>query len=238
MSIAFVVTSVANCCRPRSSPPPLALRVTDDRLLLDRLTAGRFVIRLARMGENLSTLGKAPKCLHPLNSTLLRGIEPMTSLGLSPKKGMVDETLDLFNELQLQHQVVATKAKTLHDACDRLLIKKQRLIEFAEALRSKLKYFDELENVLEKYKHVKNEYTACELAPTNTWAWQGREEGNEARREREFINSSTICLQWFLYCSLGENGSNPTMAAAIQPHNGSCNNCCGEKERERNINCK
>ncbi|GMP28662.1 hypothetical protein CsSME_00004120 [Camellia sinensis var. sinensis] len=58
----------------------------------------------------------------------------------------VDETLDLFNELQLQHQVVATKAKTLHDACDRLLIKKQRLIEFAEALRSKLKYFDELEN--------------------------------------------------------------------------------------------
>ncbi|CAL5375655.1 unnamed protein product [Camellia sinensis] len=59
----------------------------------------------------------------------------------------VDETLDLFNELQLQHQAVATKTKTLHDACDRLLIEKQRLIEFAEALRSKLKYFDELENV-------------------------------------------------------------------------------------------
>ncbi|KAA8522688.1 hypothetical protein F0562_009150 [Nyssa sinensis] len=59
----------------------------------------------------------------------------------------VDETLDLFNELQLQHQAVATKTKTLHDACDRLLIEKQRLIEFAEALRSKLNYFDELENV-------------------------------------------------------------------------------------------
>ncbi|THG12269.1 hypothetical protein TEA_003726 [Camellia sinensis var. sinensis] len=59
----------------------------------------------------------------------------------------VDETLDLFNELQLQHQAVATKTRTLHDACDRLLIEKQRLIEFAEALRSKLKYFDELENV-------------------------------------------------------------------------------------------
>lgn len=59
----------------------------------------------------------------------------------------VDETLDLFNELQLQHQTVATKTKTLHDACDRLLIEKQRLIEFAEALRSKLNYFDELENV-------------------------------------------------------------------------------------------
>ncbi|GMP41802.1 hypothetical protein CsSME_00011774 [Camellia sinensis var. sinensis] len=59
----------------------------------------------------------------------------------------VDETLDLFNELQLQHQAMSTKTKTLHDACDRLLIEKQRLIEFAEALRSKLKYFDELENV-------------------------------------------------------------------------------------------
>ncbi|XP_010261688.1 PREDICTED: conserved oligomeric Golgi complex subunit 3 isoform X4 [Nelumbo nucifera] len=59
----------------------------------------------------------------------------------------VDDTLDLFNELQLQHHAVATKTKTLHDACDRLLIEKQRLIEFAEALRSKLNYFDELENV-------------------------------------------------------------------------------------------
>ncbi|CAI9302188.1 unnamed protein product [Lactuca saligna] len=59
----------------------------------------------------------------------------------------VDETLDLFNELQMQHQVVATKTKTLHDACDRMVIEKQRLIEFAESLRNKLNYFDELENV-------------------------------------------------------------------------------------------
>uniref|UniRef100_A0A803M8V6 Conserved oligomeric Golgi complex subunit 3 n=1 Tax=Chenopodium quinoa TaxID=63459 RepID=A0A803M8V6_CHEQI len=58
----------------------------------------------------------------------------------------VDDTLELFNELQYQHQAVATKTKTLHDACDRLLIEKQRLIEFADALRSKLSYFDELEN--------------------------------------------------------------------------------------------
>ncbi|XP_073158276.1 conserved oligomeric Golgi complex subunit 3 [Henckelia pumila] len=59
----------------------------------------------------------------------------------------VDETLELFNELQLQHQAVATKTKTLHDACDRLLMEKQKLIEFAESLRVKLNYFDELENV-------------------------------------------------------------------------------------------
>ncbi|XVF48818.1 hypothetical protein PTKIN_Ptkin03bG0219000 [Pterospermum kingtungense] len=63
----------------------------------------------------------------------------------------VDETLDLFNELQLQHQAVATKTKTLHDACDRLVMEKQKLIEFAEALRSKLKYFDELENITSNF---------------------------------------------------------------------------------------
>lgn len=33
----------------------------------------------------------------------------------------VDDTLGLFNELQLQHQAVATKTRTLHDACDRLV---------------------------------------------------------------------------------------------------------------------
>ncbi|KAG9158811.1 hypothetical protein Leryth_013698 [Lithospermum erythrorhizon] len=59
----------------------------------------------------------------------------------------VDETLELFNELQLQHQAVANKTKTLHDACDRLVMEKQRLIEFAESLHNKLNYFDELENV-------------------------------------------------------------------------------------------
>ncbi|KAJ9168110.1 hypothetical protein P3X46_019672 [Hevea brasiliensis] len=67
----------------------------------------------------------------------------------------VDETLDLFNELQLQHQAVATKTKTLHDACDRLLVEKQRLIEFAEALRSKLHYFDELENIARNFYSAK-----------------------------------------------------------------------------------
>ncbi|GJN03666.1 hypothetical protein PR202_ga21137 [Eleusine coracana subsp. coracana] len=59
----------------------------------------------------------------------------------------VDETLNLFEELQSLHSSVATKTKTLHDACDQLLVEKQRLIEFAEALRSRLNYFDELENV-------------------------------------------------------------------------------------------
>jgi len=59
----------------------------------------------------------------------------------------VDDTLSLISELQSLHQSVATKTKTLHNACDQLLVEKQRLIEFADALRSRLNYFDELENV-------------------------------------------------------------------------------------------
>jgi len=33
----------------------------------------------------------------------------------------VDDTLNLFDELQMLHQTVVTKTKTLHDACDRLV---------------------------------------------------------------------------------------------------------------------
>ncbi|CAN6852548.1 unnamed protein product [Brassica oleracea] len=86
------------------------------------------------------------KYLHYVN-TLTERIQ--TCDNILPQTGFhqVDETLDLFNELQLQHQTVTTKTKTLHDACDRLLMEKQKLMEFAEALRSKLNYFDELENI-------------------------------------------------------------------------------------------
>ncbi|XP_050217227.1 conserved oligomeric Golgi complex subunit 3 [Mercurialis annua] len=77
----------------------------------------------------------------------------------------VDETLDLFNDLQLQHQAVATKTKTLHDACDRLLVEKQRLIEFADALRSKLHYFDELENIATNFYSAKVNVGSADFLP-------------------------------------------------------------------------
>ncbi|KAK1551215.1 hypothetical protein Q3G72_032182 [Acer saccharum] len=80
----------------------------------------------------------------------------------------VDETLDLFNQLQFQHNAVATKTKTLHDACDRLVVEKQRLIEFAEALQSKLKYFDELENVKGIVHQRISEFAKKEALPSLT----------------------------------------------------------------------
>ncbi|XP_024387285.1 conserved oligomeric Golgi complex subunit 3 [Physcomitrium patens] len=59
----------------------------------------------------------------------------------------LDGTLARFDDLQAQHQAVATKTKMLHDACERLVMEKERLVEFADALRTKLNYFDELENI-------------------------------------------------------------------------------------------
>ncbi|CAM6127701.1 unnamed protein product [Calypogeia fissa] len=65
--------------------------------------------------------------------------------------GQLDSSLARFDDLQAQHQEVATKTKTLHDACERLVMEKERLVEFADALRNKLNYFDELENIANQF---------------------------------------------------------------------------------------
>lgn len=43
------------------------------------------------------------------------------------------------------------KTKTLHDACERLVREKERLLEFADALRSKLNFYEELDNIAAKF---------------------------------------------------------------------------------------
>ena len=48
----------------------------------------------------------------------------------------VDDTLTLFEEVQSLHSRAAIRIQTSRDACDQLLMDKQRLIGFAEALRS------------------------------------------------------------------------------------------------------
>eukprot|EP00854_Cymbomonas_tetramitiformis_P013448 gene13448-15892_t len=59
----------------------------------------------------------------------------------------VDATLETFDDLQAQHRAVDSKTRALHDSCERLVVEKERLVEFADALRSKLDYFDELERI-------------------------------------------------------------------------------------------
>jgi hypothetical protein len=59
----------------------------------------------------------------------------------------IDSTLRGFETLKLQHREVSAKTRALHDSCERLVAEKERLVEFADALRAKLAYFDELERI-------------------------------------------------------------------------------------------
>ena len=63
----------------------------------------------------------------------------------------IQETLGLFDQLKLQHKDVTSKSKALHDSCERLVAEKDRLMEFADALRDKLAYFDELERMAAQF---------------------------------------------------------------------------------------
>eukprot|EP00271_Cylindrocystis_brebissonii_P007614 TRINITY_DN21191_c0_g1_i1.p1 TRINITY_DN21191_c0_g1~~TRINITY_DN21191_c0_g1_i1.p1 ORF type:complete len:848 (+),score=186.53 TRINITY_DN21191_c0_g1_i1:421-2964(+) len=78
---------------------------------------------------------------------------------------LVASTLSLFEDLQMQHRAVASKTKSLHDACQRLVVEKERLIEFADGLRSKLNYFDELEKIQTKFHGPTMSVTSSHFLP-------------------------------------------------------------------------
>ncbi|EIE20882.1 Sec34-domain-containing protein [Coccomyxa subellipsoidea C-169] len=63
----------------------------------------------------------------------------------------VDSTLQGFDTLKTQHRNVSAKTRALHESCERLVDEKERLVEFAEALRAKLAYFDELERIASQF---------------------------------------------------------------------------------------
>lgn len=63
----------------------------------------------------------------------------------------MDSTLRGFDMLKTQHRSVSAKTRALHESCERLVEEKERLIEFAEALRAKLAYFDELERIAAQF---------------------------------------------------------------------------------------
>ena len=59
----------------------------------------------------------------------------------------MDATLAYFDALLLLHQEVATKSRALSSSCEALVAEKDALVEFAAALRAKLRFFDEFEAV-------------------------------------------------------------------------------------------
>eukprot|EP00887_Chlorella_sp_A99_P004229 scaffold15.g4229.t1 len=64
---------------------------------------------------------------------------------------VVDEALALLGRLKDQHYTVAARTGALHGQCERLVSERERLMELADAIRSKLSYFDEVERVAAQF---------------------------------------------------------------------------------------
>lgn len=63
----------------------------------------------------------------------------------------VDATMESFDLLQVQHRDVAAKSRSLHGSCEALVGEKDALVHFADALRAKLRFFDEFESVAAQF---------------------------------------------------------------------------------------
>ena len=64
----------------------------------------------------------------------------------------IDGALELFNKLKDGQRTVSERTAALHVTCDRLVKERETLVNAADALRSKLMHFDELENVAAQFQ--------------------------------------------------------------------------------------
>ncbi|KAK9825230.1 hypothetical protein WJX74_002000 [Apatococcus lobatus] len=76
-----------------------------------------------------------------------------------------DDALELFEQLKAQHRDVSSKTKSLHDSCERLVSEKDGLVEFADALHSRLSYFDELERIASHFHAASLAVDSTEFMP-------------------------------------------------------------------------
>ncbi|KAH7624210.1 hypothetical protein Ndes2526B_g01470 [Nannochloris sp. 'desiccata'] len=64
----------------------------------------------------------------------------------------IDGALELFSKLKVGQRTVSERTVALHVTCDRLVKEREALVNAADALRSKLMHFDELENVAAQFQ--------------------------------------------------------------------------------------
>ena len=88
-------------------------------------------------------MGVLPACNTGKRNHILERAEPAIT--------QVEATLRGFDSLKAQHREVAGKTHALHESCERLVLEKERLVEFAEAVRAKLSYYDELERLAAQF---------------------------------------------------------------------------------------
>lgn len=75
-----------------------------------------------------------------------------------PLPPQVDQTVGLLDGLLSLHRDVVLRSTTLSGSCDNIIKEKASLAEFADALRARLKFFDE-------YEAVAGQFAAVQAAP-------------------------------------------------------------------------
>eukprot|EP00891_Asterochloris_glomerata_P005633 jgi/Astpho2/5633/e_gw1.00079.14.1_t len=63
----------------------------------------------------------------------------------------LDDMLGLFGDLKEQHREVSEQSRSLTGSCEVLVVEQEQLVEFADALRSRLSYFNELERIAAQF---------------------------------------------------------------------------------------
>ena len=79
----------------------------------------------------------------------------------------VEAASQSFELLQAAHRAVAGRTRTLHGSCERLVGEKARLAEYADALRTKLEYFDELDRMAAAFHQVQGVARGDRKRPLN-----------------------------------------------------------------------
>jgi len=70
----------------------------------------------------------------------------------------VEAASESFELLQTLHRDVDGRTRALHGSCERLVGEKARLAEYADALRAKLEYFDELDRMAGAFHQVRERF--------------------------------------------------------------------------------
>ena len=90
--------------------------------------------------------------------------------------GKVTRTLELFDLLVAENREVAQRSKALHTSCEQIVREKDQLEEFADALRAKLKFFDEFESVYTQFNQIVSSSSVSSTTSTGGLTKGGSEE--------------------------------------------------------------
>ncbi len=93
--------------------------------------------------------------------------------GLAGILRQIDDALQQYEHLKLQQLKVRAKTQSVQGTCERLAREREQLEEFAQAVKSKLRFFDELESIANQIQLSEQALASAQL-PSATSSSSGR----------------------------------------------------------------